>query len=185
MALWVRSLDLTTQTSLSPIRRAFAPSFVNYKNGALDSQPQVIKLTSCLPMVSGSLRVVESGIIKHQKSIIKTNPLRIELQYFIFGWTGPSWMWSYDSRIYNYLCNQCLSQRCCEFESRSGRGVQHYVIKLFVSDLLQVGGFLRVLFKMLLKVALNTINNKLYFRTNEVKENIKGDGQFLLMSIII
>ena len=33
---------------------------------------------------------------------------------------------------------------CCEFESRSRRGVQHYVIKL-VSDLLQVGGFLRVL----------------------------------------
>jgi len=31
---------------------------------------------------------------------------------------------------------------CCWFESRSGRGVQHYVIK-FVSDLLQVGGFLR------------------------------------------
>jgi len=33
---------------------------------------------------------------------------------------------------------------CCEFESRSGRGVQHYVIK-FVSDLRQVSGFLRVL----------------------------------------
>jgi len=33
---------------------------------------------------------------------------------------------------------------CCEFESRSGRVVQHYVIK-FVSDLRQVGGFLRVL----------------------------------------
>ena len=33
---------------------------------------------------------------------------------------------------------------CCEFESRSGRRVQHYVIK-FVSDLRQVGGFLRVL----------------------------------------
>jgi hypothetical protein len=31
---------------------------------------------------------------------------------------------------------------CCEFESLSGRGVQHYVIK-FVSDLRQVGGFLR------------------------------------------
>ena len=30
---------------------------------------------------------------------------------------------------------------CCEFESRSWRGVQHYVIK-FVSDLRQVGGFL-------------------------------------------
>ena len=33
---------------------------------------------------------------------------------------------------------------CCEFESRSGRGVQHYVIK-FVSDLQQVSGFIRVL----------------------------------------
>jgi hypothetical protein len=29
--------------------------------------------------------------------------------------------------------------RCCEFQSRSGRGLQHYVIK-FVSDLRQVGG---------------------------------------------
>ena len=33
---------------------------------------------------------------------------------------------------------------CCEFESRAGRGVQHYVIKV-VSDLRQVDGFLRVL----------------------------------------
>jgi hypothetical protein len=33
---------------------------------------------------------------------------------------------------------------CCEFESWSGRDVQHYVIK-FVSDLRQVGGFLWVL----------------------------------------
>ena len=55
-------------------------------------------------------------------------------------------------------------------ESRSWRGVQHYVIK-FVSDLRQVGGFLRVLqfpppietdshdiTEILLKVALNTTN---------------------------
>ena len=33
---------------------------------------------------------------------------------------------------------------CCELEYRPGRGVQHYVIK-FVSDLRQVGGFLRIL----------------------------------------
>ena len=33
---------------------------------------------------------------------------------------------------------------CCEFESRSRRGVQHYAIK-FVSDLRQIGGFLQVL----------------------------------------
>ena len=31
MAQW--SLDLTTHTSLSPIRRGFAPGFVNYKKG--------------------------------------------------------------------------------------------------------------------------------------------------------
>ena len=36
----------------------FAPGFVNYKKGALDSQPQVIKFSSCLPMVGGSLRVL-------------------------------------------------------------------------------------------------------------------------------
>jgi hypothetical protein len=33
---------------------------------------------------------------------------------------------------------------CCEFQSRLGRGVQHYVIK-FVISLQQVDGFLRVL----------------------------------------
>ena len=49
---------LTTHTSLSPIRRGFVPGFVNYKKGALDSQPQVIKFTNCLPMVGGSLRVL-------------------------------------------------------------------------------------------------------------------------------
>jgi hypothetical protein len=32
--------------------------FVNYKKGALDSQPQVIKFTSCLPMVGGTLWVL-------------------------------------------------------------------------------------------------------------------------------
>jgi hypothetical protein len=34
------------------------PDFVNYKKGALDSHPQVIKFTSYLPMVGGSLRVL-------------------------------------------------------------------------------------------------------------------------------
>ena len=55
---WVRSLDLTTHTRLSPIRCGFTPGFVNYKKGALDSQSQVIKFTSCLPMVGGSHRVL-------------------------------------------------------------------------------------------------------------------------------
>ena len=33
MAQWVRSLDLTAHISLSPIRRGFTHSFVNYKKG--------------------------------------------------------------------------------------------------------------------------------------------------------
>ena len=44
--------------ALSPIRRGFAPGFVNYKRGVLDPHPQVIKFTSCLPMVGVSLRVL-------------------------------------------------------------------------------------------------------------------------------
>ena len=31
---------------------------VNYKKGAFDSQPQVIKFTSCLHMAGGSLQVL-------------------------------------------------------------------------------------------------------------------------------
>ena len=33
VAQWVRSLDLTAYTNLSPIWRVFVPSFVNYKKG--------------------------------------------------------------------------------------------------------------------------------------------------------
>ena len=49
---------LTTHTRLSQIRRGFAPGFVNYKKGALDSHPQVIKITSCLSVVDGFLQVL-------------------------------------------------------------------------------------------------------------------------------
>jgi hypothetical protein len=52
-------------------------------------------------------------------------------------------LWSCDYILWS--CDYLLGyQWCCEFESRSGRGVQHYVIK-FVSDLQQVNGFLWVL----------------------------------------
>jgi hypothetical protein len=50
------SVELT-HTSLSAIRYGFAASFVNYKKGALDSPPQVIKITSCLARVGGFLRL--------------------------------------------------------------------------------------------------------------------------------
>jgi hypothetical protein len=55
---------------------------------------------------------------------------------------GPGWLNELGSCITVQLI-QAYHHCCCEFESRSGRGVQHYVIK-FVSDLWQIGGFLRV-----------------------------------------
>jgi hypothetical protein len=48
---WLNELGLdypTTHTSLSPIRRGFAPGFVNYKKGALDSPPQSDKVYQLL-----------------------------------------------------------------------------------------------------------------------------------------
>jgi hypothetical protein len=57
---------LTTHTSRSPIRRGFAHGLnVNYKNCALDLQPKMIKFTSCLPMVGGSLQVFRLPPYKH------------------------------------------------------------------------------------------------------------------------
>jgi hypothetical protein len=54
------------------------PALYITKNGALDSQPQVIKSTSCLPMVGGSLRV------KHQKSINQIYILIVNSEYSLF-----------------------------------------------------------------------------------------------------
>ena len=52
-----------------------------------------------------------------------------------------------DGRVVDGFTTTCAISAyhhwCCEFESRSGWGVQHYVIK-FVSDLRQVGGCLQV-----------------------------------------
>ena len=48
--------------------------------------------------------------------------------------------------ITNYLCNQCLSPLTLRVQTVCGEvySVKHYVIK-FVSDLRQVGGFIRIL----------------------------------------
>ena len=50
---WLNELGSWINNSYS-----FAPGFVNYKKGALDSQLQVIMCTNCLPMVGGSLQVL-------------------------------------------------------------------------------------------------------------------------------
>jgi hypothetical protein len=45
-------------TRREPPTSKLYPGLVNYKKGALDSQPQVIKFTSCLPIVGRSLWVL-------------------------------------------------------------------------------------------------------------------------------
>jgi hypothetical protein len=73
---------------------------------------------------------------------------------------------------------------CCELESRSGRGVQHYMIK-FVSDLLQVGGFLRVLrFPPPIKLTA-TIWLKYYWKWLSTPSNKQTNLKFCLYRILV
>jgi hypothetical protein len=76
MAQWVLLLDLTTHTSLSSIRRGFASGFVNYKNSALDAQPQVIKFTSCLP-ISNQI-ASDSDFERHISNTFKLSNITID-----------------------------------------------------------------------------------------------------------
>ena len=53
----------------------------------------------------------------------------------------------HDRLLVGFITTYAISAYCprrCQFESRSWRGVQHYVIKSF-NDLRQVSGFLQVL----------------------------------------
>jgi hypothetical protein len=60
--------------------------FVNYKKGALDSQSQVIKLTSCLPIVGGSLRVLR---LLPPLKLVAIKVSRVLFQFlYIYGTTG-------------------------------------------------------------------------------------------------
>jgi hypothetical protein len=53
--MYVQYVQYTAHTSLTPIRCGFAPGVVNYKKGALDTQPQVIKFTG----EQGTITLVE------------------------------------------------------------------------------------------------------------------------------
>jgi hypothetical protein len=64
---------------------------------------------------------------------------RVCIQIF----AGQLWPWSYGSWIYNYLCNQCLSPLMLWDRTPLMVRCTRYI--KFVSDLRQVGGFLRVL----------------------------------------
>jgi len=101
--------------------------------------------------------------------VVLTTLLNVILHQFSRGRRDP------DRMVVKFTTTSAISAYhpcCCELESWSGRGVQHYVIK-FVSNLRQVGGFLRVLrfpppikltyhdkTEILLKLPLNAIKPK-------------------------
>ena len=71
--------------------------------------------------------------------------------FCVLYWMLPMYQWIFhsgrDRMVVGFTTTYAISAYhhwCCEFEPRLRRGVQHYVIR-FVSDLRQVGGFLRVL----------------------------------------
>jgi hypothetical protein len=87
VAQWVRSLDLTSHTNLSPIRRGFAPGFVNYKKactqlaGASDKVYQLLAHGRWFSPGTPASSTTKTGrhdiaetllkvVLKHQKSII-------------------------------------------------------------------------------------------------------------------
>jgi hypothetical protein len=67
---------------------------------------------------------------------VKKNRYKKVIRNVGIGWLLYKHDWSCIESVYHHWC--------CEFQSRSRGGVQHYVIK-FVSELRQVSGFLGIL----------------------------------------
>ena len=120
---------LTTHTSLSPIRRVFAPGFVNYQNGctrlavARDKVYQLLAHGRWFSPGTPASSTTKTGrhdiaeillkvALKHQNINQSIIYIKYILYYNICIFNddkGPSWSLSYVSWIYNYLCNQCIS----------------------------------------------------------------------------
>jgi hypothetical protein len=90
---------------------------------------------------------------------------------------GPSWLWSYGNWIYNYLCNQCLSPvmwvrfsirtRCTTLCDQVCQWLATGQWFSLVSSINKTD--LQDIIEILLKVALNTIN-----QTNQWNEDFSA-----------
>jgi len=87
---------------------------------------------------------------------------------------GPSWR---DRTVVGFTTTCAISayHHWCEFKSRSGRGVQDYMIK-FVSDLRQVGGFLWILqfpppIKLTATIYWNIVESGIKHHQTSIKHN--------------
>ena len=82
MAQWVRSLDLTAHTSLSPIRHGFTPNFVDYKKGctrlaaASDKVYQLLAHGRWFSPGTPASSNTKTG--RHDTPKIKSTPLKIK-----------------------------------------------------------------------------------------------------------
>jgi hypothetical protein len=120
VAQWVRSLDLTTHTSLSPIRRGFAPGFVDYKKGctrlaaASDKVYQLLAHGRWFSPGTPASSTTKTGrhdiaaillkvALRHQQS--KSNQ-SIKLVFKLSH--SQLWPWSYNSWCTIYRWNQWL-----------------------------------------------------------------------------
>ena len=105
VAQWVRSLDLTAHTSLSPVRRGFAPSFVNYSKGCnrlavvsdkvykLLAQGRWFSPGTLASSTTKTGRHAES-CVKHQKSKINQINLQLlitTLEYSVYSYRVCGW----------------------------------------------------------------------------------------------
>ena len=122
-------MDLTTHTSLSPIRRGFAPGFVNYKKGCTRlaaTSDKVDQLLAHGRWFSPASSTTKTGRHDIAEIWLKVALKQLDLQ----------------------LPVQSVPITTKVVSSNPWRGVlesiQHYVIK-FVNELRQVGGFLWVL----------------------------------------
>ena len=135
MLQWVRSLDLTTHTSLSPIQRWFAPGFVIYKKGctrlaaASDKVYQLLAHGRWFSPDAPASSLTKTGrhdiaeillkvALKHQKSIKENRFMDSDSPFGIF----HLYLWSPPLFIEVPVPRQdsersCICVRCIDFAS--------------------------------------------------------------------
>jgi hypothetical protein len=86
VAQWARSLDLTAHTSLSPIRRGFAHSFVNYKKGctrlaaASDKVYQLLAQGRWFSPASSTIKTSRHDIAEILLKVALNTKIQIQIQ---------------------------------------------------------------------------------------------------------
>ena len=105
---------LTSHTSLSPIRHGFAPVFINYKKGALDSQPQVIKFTHVrwFSPASSTTKTGRHDIAEILLKVALNTINQIKSNIYISYSHKPTW---YRDTLYTTYNIYIIYRKCCVF----------------------------------------------------------------------